>query len=101
MESEGLPPARLLVYTHHHWDHTWGACAELEHVGGRHTPESTIVRIPRDGVIFLGDCYYPPPYHLRGPEDGLDLDLLKSIVSNDYEWYVESHAPPWRRADIG
>ena len=27
MESEGLPPARLLVYTHHHWDDTWGACA--------------------------------------------------------------------------
>jgi glyoxylase-like metal-dependent hydrolase (beta-lactamase superfamily II) len=175
MDQEGLPPARLLVYTHHHWDHTWGgACAwgvpvvahelcvdplnaeaampwsheflraemdrdpllrpsyaargramadfaswhvvlptqtfssrltlaggvELEHVGGRHTPESTIVRVPRDGVVFLGDCYYPPPYHLRSPDDRPDLDLLKSIVSDDYEWYVESHAPPWRRTDM-
>ncbi|GLZ82056.1 MBL fold hydrolase [Actinorhabdospora filicis] len=23
----GLPKATHLVYTHHHWDHTWGACA--------------------------------------------------------------------------
>ncbi|MFI7063506.1 MBL fold metallo-hydrolase [Kribbella sp. NPDC050124] len=22
-----LPAARWLVYTHHHWDHVWGACA--------------------------------------------------------------------------
>ncbi|WP_255509832.1 MBL fold metallo-hydrolase [Micromonospora sp. AP08] len=23
----GLPEPRWLVYTHHHWDHVWGACA--------------------------------------------------------------------------
>ncbi|TCC46377.1 MBL fold metallo-hydrolase [Kribbella capetownensis] len=25
--AAGLPAPRWLVYTHHHWDHTWGACA--------------------------------------------------------------------------
>ncbi|HET6293883.1 MAG TPA: MBL fold metallo-hydrolase [Kribbella sp.] len=24
--DQGLPVPRWLVYTHHHWDHTWGAC---------------------------------------------------------------------------
>lgn len=177
MDHHGLPPAQLLTYTHHHWDHTWGACAwdvpvvahelcrellaseatkpwsqeflqaemdrdsllrpsfharaqavpdfagwhlvlpdqtfateltleigdirlELKHVGGQHTPDSTIIRSPTGGVVFLGDCYYPPPYHLRSPDDRPDLDLLASIITDDYEWYVESHAPPQRRADI-
>lgn len=37
IEAAGLPPARTIVYTHHHWDHVWGACAwpEVEIVGQR------------------------------------------------------------------
>lgn len=27
MNDAGLPAPRLLVFTHHHWDHTWGAAA--------------------------------------------------------------------------
>ncbi|MFE6551094.1 winged helix-turn-helix transcriptional regulator [Streptomyces sp. NPDC057746] len=35
MAEAGLPAARRLVYTHHHWDHTWGACAwEAEEIVG-------------------------------------------------------------------
>ncbi|MEV6494937.1 MBL fold metallo-hydrolase [Actinoplanes sp. NPDC051633] len=35
--TAGLPAPRRLVYTHHHWDHVWGACAwpGLEIVGHR------------------------------------------------------------------
>lgn len=173
MAEAGLPAARTLVYTHHHWDHTWGACVwgvpvvahercadllageaarpwshefmraemarnpllvpsyqargravddfgelrfvlpdrtfttrltidgvELEHVGGRHSPDSTVVRVPSAGVLFLGDSYYPPPHHLRGPADRPDLDLVAGLVSADYEWYVESHGRPMRRTDV-
>src|SRR5919198_5586360 len=37
IDSEGLPPVRQLVYTHHHWDHVWGACAwpDVEIIGHR------------------------------------------------------------------
>lgn len=177
MDAEGLPSPAAIVYTHYHWDHTWGACAwdipviahdlcgqflaaeaakpwshdylragmerdhllvpsfqararairnfqdfhivlpeqtfvttrtldiggatvELEHVGGRHSPDSTVVRVPAAGVIFLGDAYYPPPYHLRSPADAPDLDLVASLVSEDYDWYVESHDRPHRRAEV-
>ena len=132
-----LPPVSRIIYTHHHWDHIYGACEfgvpvtahtickaileeeaskpwgieflereikrnpkleasynaramsiadwavfqiivpdevfekkatidwdgltiELEHVGGVHAEDSILVKIPQEGVMFLGDCYYPP-----------------------------------------
>jgi glyoxylase-like metal-dependent hydrolase (beta-lactamase superfamily II) len=77
-----------------------GVSVELEHVGGRHSPDSTVIRVPAAGVVFLGDCYYPPPSHLRSPDDGPDIDLAASLVSDDYEWYIESHDRPRRRVEV-
>lgn len=172
MRHTGLPAARWLVYTHHHWDHTWGACAwsdveivghasghellqqeaarpwshrylrdqvranpllgrsfraralamdtwdgftilpphrtftdeldlptgvRVRHVGGRHAPDSTVVLVPDSGVALLGDCFYPPPWHLRAPDDGLDRPLLGSLLregGDDYQWYVAAHEDP-------
>lgn len=173
MEAAGLPPARHLVYTHHHWDHVWGACAwpdvevvghragarilaaevrrpwshqylrgeveanprlgpsfrarawampswegfaiippqiefddaltlpcgvELRHVGGRHAEDSTVVAVPDSGVLLLGDCFYPPPFHLREPDDGYAVDLIERLLDEAevgrYEWYVDSHHVP-------
>ncbi|MER7419749.1 MBL fold metallo-hydrolase [Micromonospora peucetia] len=174
LRTAGLPPPRWLVYTHHHWDHVWGACAwpdveivghvagerllreeaarpwshrylreqvradprlgpsfraralavdswdgfavlpptrtftdglELPvgvtatHVGGAHSPDSTVVSVPDSGVLLLGDCYYPPPAHLRTPEDGLDLDLVRRLLTDDIQWYVASHGPPMALAE--
>ncbi|MFF3468579.1 MBL fold metallo-hydrolase [Streptomyces sp. NPDC002619] len=174
---QGFPPPQLLVYTHHHWDHVWGAqewgvpvvaheqcrqallaeadkpwsepylraemarepllrpsfsarvramegcwesfrivlpdqtfrtrhvielagaAAELEHVGGRHTPDSIVVKVPSEGVIFLGDCYYPPPYHLRQPGDEPDLAMVRGLVNSGYAVYVESHDVPRSRQE--
>ncbi|WP_018349188.1 MBL fold metallo-hydrolase [Longispora albida] len=182
----GLPPARWLVYTHHHWDHVWGAGAwdgvevighesgyallaaeaarpwshrylaeqmaadprlepsftaraqamagwaglenwaddgfairlpdrtftdrlelpggvQVRHVGGQHAPDSTIVTAGSPGpgsVMFVGDCYFPPPYHLRQPGDRADLGMAKRLLSEGYDWFVDSHSPPRRRADV-
>ena len=37
IESAGLPAPCKIVYTHHHWDHVWGACAlpDVQIVGHR------------------------------------------------------------------
>ncbi|WP_245233474.1 MBL fold metallo-hydrolase [Micromonospora parva] len=169
LAAAGLPRPRWLVYTHHHWDHVWGACAwpgveivghetavpllraeaarpwshhyldervradprlgpsfrararamdswadftilpptrtftdvdelsvgvGLRHVGGGHAPDSTVVLVPDSGVMLLGDCFYPPPAHLRRPDDGPDLDLVRRLLWDDYLWYVSSHAEP-------
>ena len=35
INAAGLPAPKWLVYTHHHWDHTWGACAwDVEEIVG-------------------------------------------------------------------
>lgn len=179
IEAAGLPAVRQLVYTHHHWDHVWGACAwpgveiighragarilagearrpwshrylrdevaanprlapsfqararampdwtgfvvlpphtefddtmtlasgvRLQHVGGRHAEDSTVVAVPDSGVLLLGDCYYPPPYHLREPGDGPDLVLVRRLLDDhghgDYDWFVDSHDHPHPIRDV-
>lgn len=175
MERRAFPEARWLVYTHHHWDHVWGAVAwpeveivghaagrplleaearrpwsheylrgevranprlgpsfrarawampswegfrvlpphtvfddtltlptgvELRHVGGRHAPDSIVVGVPDSEVLFLGDCYFPPPFHLRTEADTSDLELVRRLIDPRYEWYVDAHSPPWKADDL-
>jgi len=172
--AAGLPQPRWLVYTHHHWDHVWGAGAwpgvqiighragarilraeadrpwgesylrelvaadprlgpsctaraaamtgewddfavqvphtefdvgltlpggvEVRHVGGGHAEDSTVVAVPDSGVLLLGDSIYPPPLHLRGPDDGLDIGLIHRLLADyppgPYAWYADSHDDP-------
>jgi glyoxylase-like metal-dependent hydrolase (beta-lactamase superfamily II) len=171
MEIAGLPAPKWLVYTHHHWDHTWGACAwpdveviahhtttdllrqeaerpwnhrylrdqveanpklgpsfrarslavpdwsdfrivlpdrtfddtltvatdvVLRHVGGNHAPDSLIV--VTDGVALLGDAFYPPPYHVRKPDDTIDYAMVKALLQEQYDWYVDAHSAPRTRS---
>lgn len=170
--AEGLPPVGTIVYTHHHWDHVWGASvwgapdivghaaglkplsddrarpwstayaeqlvrddprmalsvaargravpdwSEFEvlpptrtfedelrlasglvvrHVGGRHAPDSAIVMDTDSGVALLGDCFYPPPAHLRRDGDTYDRAMLRRLARLPVEWLVEAHGPPRRR----
>ena len=172
-----LPPVTRIIYTHHHWDHIYGACEfnvpvtahtmcrdileedskkpwgieylneeirrnpkltesygararvmdnwetfrivvpedvfektglinldgltiELEHVGGQHAEDSIVVKIPRAGVMFLGDCYYPPPSHLREPDSVPSFDMLRRLQNNAYDLYVEGHDKPFTRSQL-
>ncbi|MEU8223863.1 MBL fold metallo-hydrolase [Kribbella sp. NPDC048915] len=169
--TAGLPAPTWLVYTHHHWDHTWGAGAwpgvtvvahssavdllaaeaerpwshrylhdqvesdpklgpsfraralavpdwtdfrivppdrtfddtltlpngvVLRHVGGNHAPDSVIA--VADGVALLGDAFYPPPYHLRTPEGTMDYAMVKRLLAERHDWYVDAHSPPRTRS---
>ncbi len=173
----GFPPVSQIVYTHHHWDHVYGACEfqvpvvahslcrtilteeaqkpwgpeylrqelahnprlkisyrararaiqdwatfrivvpdivfdnrmtlqlgpmsiELEHVGGQHAPDSIVVKVPQAQVMFLGDCYYPPPLHLRTPESKPSLAMLAALESEKYTLYVEGHDRPLMRTKL-
>ncbi|HJR81780.1 MAG TPA: MBL fold metallo-hydrolase [Anaerolineales bacterium] len=172
-----LPPVSRILYTHHHWDHIYGACEfgvpviahalcrdileeevrkpwgmdylnkeirrnpklavsytarvkavedwgtfrivvpeevfekeaaidldglsiELEHVGGEHAEDSIVVKVPQDKVMFIGDCYYPPPLHLRKPDSAPSLDMLRRLETNTYNLYVEGHDKPFTRAEL-
>jgi glyoxylase-like metal-dependent hydrolase (beta-lactamase superfamily II) len=175
MGAAGLPAARWLVYTHHHWDHVWGAVAwddveivahassrpileaetarpwshaylrdeverdpllgpsfrararampsfdgfairppdtvfddtltlpvgvRLHHVGGQHAVDSIIVTVPDDRVRLLGDCFYPPPFHLRREGDAHDLDMVRGLLVDGVDWYVDAHSAPQSAADV-
>lgn len=177
LTRNNLPPISRIIYTHHHWDHIYGACAfdvpvtahiicraileeeskkpwsieylseeikrepkltvsytaraksiedweafrivvpeevfeiekvinldrltiELEHVGGEHAEDSLIVKIPQDGVMFIGDCYYPPPVHLRKPDSVPSLDMLRRLQNDAYDLYVEGHGKPFTRTEL-
>ncbi|TWD75024.1 glyoxylase-like metal-dependent hydrolase (beta-lactamase superfamily II) [Kribbella amoyensis] len=167
--AEGLPAPRWLVYTHHHWDHTWGAAAwpdvevvahssavdlltaeaerpwshqylrdqvaldpklgpsfraralavpdfgelaivlphrtfddaltlptgvELRHVGGSHAPDSIVALDPGSSVLLVGDCYYPPPFHLRTDDDGPDLAMARRLLAEKHAVSVDAHSAP-------
>lgn len=167
--KQELPAPRWLVYTHYHWDHTWGASlwedvelighaagvqmleaesrrpwshgylrdqvtgnprlgpsfraralavpsfaelritpphrsfdetltlptgVRLRHVGGQHSPDSVIVTDPESGVVFLGDCFYPPPFHERSDGDTVDQPMIRRLMAERHDWYVDAHSAP-------
>ena len=169
IERAGLPRPRWLVYTHHHWDHTWGACAwddveivahaaatkilmeeaarpwsrrylreqvaenpklgpsfraralamadwdgfevlpphrtfedelslptgvQLRHVGGNHATDSLVAFVPDSGVVLLGDCFYPPAFHLREEGDTTDFAMVRRLLAERHTWYVDAHSAP-------
>ena len=172
-----LPPVSRIIYTHHHWDHIYGACEfgvpvtahilckailesearkpwgieflqeeirrnpklevsykaraksiddwevfqiilpqevfekenlidldglviEVEHVGGAHAEDSIVVKVPQDGVMFLGDCYYPPPLHLHEEDPVPSLEMLRRLQNSAYDLYVEGHDKPFTRSEL-
>lgn len=177
LRQHGFPPVSQIIYTHHHWDHTYGACEfqapvlahsacktllaeeaqkpwsveylrqqikkdprlrvsykareraiqnwtafqivlpdivfdssmtlqlgrlslELEHVGGGHAEDSIVVKVPQAQIMFLGDCYYPPPLHLRISESKASMAMLAALESKEYTLYVEGHDKPLTRAKL-
>jgi len=73
-----------------------GLTLDLLYVGGRHADDSIVVRVREAGILFLGDCYYPLPYHLRpdGDED-LDIAMLEMLLGQDANLYVDGHGNPY------
>jgi glyoxylase-like metal-dependent hydrolase (beta-lactamase superfamily II) len=59
-----------------------GLDIELEHAGGEHAEDSILVKVPQDGVMFIGDCYYPPPLHLRQPDSGPSFEMLRKLQNS-------------------
>lgn len=70
----------------------------LTHVGGRHAPDSIIVQV--GDVVFLGDCYYPPPLSLRQPGDTLDFAMIEQLLTLNAAAYIDAHGSPRTHAEF-
>ena len=79
-----------------------GTTAVLQHVGGDHAADSSVVYMPDDGVVFLGDCLSPAIY--GGPRRytaAALLALFARVLAFDAAWYLAGHNPdPLSRAEL-
>lgn len=68
--------------------------AQAIHVGGSHTNDSTIIYIPEDKVLYLGDSLYSS----RGSYNRTTLwPMLEYIKTLDVEHAILSHREPFNR----
>lgn len=73
---------------------------ELEHVGGKHAADSVVVNVPDERVMFLGDSFYPPPLRLGFPDRSPDMEMLKSLLSKNCEFYLDGHGEPFSSTEL-
>jgi len=67
-------------------------CLELEHVGGNHSDDSVIMRIPQDGVILVADALYGSPTVGSKPSAlSPDFALIKRIQAESWQVLVDGH----------
>ena len=67
-----------------------GLTVSLEHVGGQHADDSVVVSA--DGVMFVGDCYYPPIGEAYHPDNPPDFGMVERLLAYGHRWYVPGHS---------
>lgn len=73
----------------------------VEHVGGVHAQDSSIIYIPDEKVMFLGDCIYQDFYSGEWSYDLEELvTLLDKIKKYDVDIYVTGHQNPHTREEM-
>jgi glyoxylase-like metal-dependent hydrolase (beta-lactamase superfamily II) len=75
---------------------------EIIHVGGDHAPDSSIVYVPQDKIVFLGDCLYLDIYATPNRYTTAKLfPLIEALLALDADIYFEGHNPnPTTRAEL-
>ena len=71
-----------------------GVTCRIEHVGGDHSADSSVVHVIEDRVVFLGDCLGEDLY--SGPRSYTPqkfLPLIERIFNFEADFYLEGHAP--------
>ncbi|HEY3345855.1 MAG TPA: MBL fold metallo-hydrolase [Anaerolineaceae bacterium] len=79
-----------------------GITCQVIHVGGDHSPDSTVIFIPEERIVFLGDCLYSGfcPDGFTYTESRL-FPLLDTLTALDAEIYLLAHLPtPFSRAEF-
>lgn len=64
---------------------------QIKHLGGDHSPDSSILYVPEEKVLFLGDCLYPNLYRNKEYTRKNLFSLINTLLKYDVNLYVESH----------
>jgi glyoxylase-like metal-dependent hydrolase (beta-lactamase superfamily II) len=71
------------------------------HVGGVHSPDSCVVFIPEERVVFLGDCLYENLYSAEQNTPANMLPLRERLLELEADVYLPAHkAEPMLRAEL-
>jgi glyoxylase-like metal-dependent hydrolase (beta-lactamase superfamily II) len=87
-----IPPD--IAFTHQVELELGGISSHLIYVGGDHAPDATVVYVPEERILFLGDCLYPNLYH-QPPcyTTRLLFPLIDRLLSYEVDYYLEAHNP--------
>lgn len=78
-----------------------GVTCVIEHVGGDHAHDSSVLYVKEEKTLFLGDCMGPAIYCPERYYTGANLlPLLSKLESYDAETYVSSHGGPMTRSEM-
>lgn len=77
-----------------------GVTLRLRHVGGQHSPDSIIVQAVEPRVLFMGDCYYPPPPQMGDSNDRADTSMMRELLQEEADLFVSGHNAPRTRAEF-
>ena len=53
--------------------------------------------VREDGVMFLADCFYPPPAHRRTPDSAHDRKMFNGLLDRGLEQYIDGHSGAYSR----
>jgi glyoxylase-like metal-dependent hydrolase (beta-lactamase superfamily II) len=74
----------------------------IEHIGGDHAHDSSVVFVPEERIVFMGDALYDDIYH--GPyrmTRALLYPLLEKLKSYEADYYIGSHdSEPTSKAEF-
>ncbi|WP_442600098.1 MBL fold metallo-hydrolase [Neobacillus sp. D3-1R] len=69
-----------------------GVTCILKHVGGDHAPDSIVIYIKEEKILFLADCIYADIFSpKRNYTKKRTLELIKQLEEFDAETYILSH----------
>lgn len=79
-----------------------GVTCVIEHVGGDHSSDSTILYIPEEKILFLGDCLYANMYAKKWCYTKEKVTaMIAKLEQYDTEIAILSHgAEPLKKADF-
>jgi glyoxylase-like metal-dependent hydrolase (beta-lactamase superfamily II) len=78
-----------------------GVTCIVKAVGGTHTEDSSVIYVPKERVIFLGDCVYGTRYNGEyGYTQEKLLPMIDEIEKFEADYFIISHQELYNRKDI-
>lgn len=76
-----------------------GVTVRFVHVGGPHEPDSAVVHVLPDNVLFVADAPYGRGARTAWDEAAM-LAMYRHLADFGAAWIIEGHRPPQRPADL-